>query len=246
LSEAADSDLLVFQVQRESGEVGQARIESLEDALTSLRANLRAENAPEIVQGALYRILKEGVRPNLVENEDARDELRAKALASLRDVVVHVQEGETIIEPNTTVTPEQIEKFRAYQADLHQRNRLPTGMDRQTIYRILLVFGVIVVAGFYIRLEDPMTLQSNSRLALLALVLVFSLSMVRATLEWSNLEVFDRHPEYTALLPYVAPMAFAPMVIAVLVGAGPALFSGLLISVFSAVIFGNRLEVLVL
>lgn len=243
---AGDNALVIFLLKRESGEIGQARVDSLEDALTYLQANLRAENLPDPVRLAVFRLLRGGLRPNLQPDEAAREELRAKALANLKPVVQHVEQGRSIIEPNTQVTPEQIEMLHAYQAFLNSQNRLPTGIDRQTIGRILLVLGIIIVAGFYIRLEDPMTLQSNARLALLALVLVFSLTLVRLTLEWSDTVVFERHPELVGVLPYIAPVAFAPMIIAVLVGAGPALFSGLLISVFSAIIFGNRLEVLVL
>lgn len=243
---AEGNELLMIQIKRDSGDVGRMRVDSPEDALTFLRANLRAENVPDSVHRAVSRLLQGGIEPNLFPDENARHALLERATASTQDVVVNVEEGESIIEPNTRVTREQMEKLREYQKFLNRQNRLPTGMDRQTIGRILLVLGIIVVAGFYIRLEDPMTLRSNARLALLALVLVFSLSLVRLTLEWTNLEIFDAQPELTVLLPYIAPMAFAPMVIAVLIGAGPALFSGLLVSVFSAIIFGNRLEVLVL
>lgn len=243
---AEGTELLVFHVKRDSGEIGQARVTLLDDAQTYLQSNLRAENVPDPVHRAVYRVLRGGLKHNLVPDEAARNELRERALANLRPVIVQVEQGRSIIEPNTQVTPEQVEMLHAYQEFLNLQNRLPTGMDRETIGRILLVLGVIIVAGFYIRLEDPMTLRSNSRLALLALVLVFSLSLVRLTLEWSSSGVVERHPELGAILPYIAPVAFAPMVIAVLIGAGPALFSGLLISVFSAIIFGNRLEVLVL
>lgn len=241
-----DDAILVYFVRRESGDIGQARVDSVENAMTYLRANLRAENVPDLVREAVYRLLKGGVRANLEQDAEAQNDLRTRALANLQPVVQRVQLGQSIIEPSTPVTAEQIEMLQHYQSFLRTRDRLPTGVDRQTVGRILLVLGVIIVAGFYIRLEDPMTLQSNARLALLALVFVFSLTLVRLTVEGGNTTYVEQHPELAGLLPYLAPVAFAPMVIAVLVGAGPALFSGLLISVFSAIIFGNRLEVLVL
>ncbi|MGH8021268.1 MAG: HD family phosphohydrolase, partial [Opitutaceae bacterium] len=83
-------------------------------------------------------------------------------------------------------------------------------------------------------------------LALLASVLVFSLLLVRGILELGNSRLFETSPQTAALLPYVAPTAFAPILIAVLIGAGPALFTGMLVSIFSAIIFGNRLDILVL
>jgi putative nucleotidyltransferase with HDIG domain len=47
-------------------------------------------------------------------------------------------------------------------------------------------------------------------------------------------------------LPYVAPTAFAPLIVAILIDAGSAIFMALLISIFTGVIYGNRLDLLVL
>jgi membrane-associated HD superfamily phosphohydrolase len=243
---AGDRELMMFHVIRDTGQVAQLHVLSVDVALTTLKINLGAENVPQAVSTALLRLLRPGVRANLVFDREQSEALERQVLETMKPEIVNVQAGDSIIEPQTKVTREQAEMLRAYQDFLNRADRLPTGIDEQTIGRILLVLGMIIVAGFFVRLEDPMTLESNSRLGLLALVLVFSLSLLRLTIEVGNSPYLTNSPEVAALLPYIAPTAFAPMVIAVLIGAGPALFSGLLVSVFAAIIFGNRVDVLVL
>lgn len=241
-----DQEMMMMHIRRDTGQVGQMRVTTIAEAQTSLRANLAAENVPQAVITALTRVLRTGIREDLVFDPEQSEALRQRMLASLEPVVVQVEAGRSIIEPHTRVTPEQHEMLVAYQTFLRESSRLPTGVDQQLIGRILLVLGVIIVAGFYLRLEDSKSLESNGRLALLALVLVVSLALIRGTLEVGSTTVFTNSPQIAALLPYVAPTAFAPMIIGVLIGAGPALFCGLLVSVFSAIIFGNRLDILVL
>src|SRR6201999_206231 len=51
---------------------------------------------------------------------------------------------------------------------------------------------------------------------------------------------------WASTLPYVAPTAFAPLIVAILIDAGSGIFMALLISIFTGVIYGNRLDLLVL
>ena len=245
-----EREMLMFQVQRASGDLMQTRVLSMDEAATNLRINLADNFASQSVSSpltlALFRLLRPGVQANLRHDEARTAALQEKLRAETPPVIVRVEVGQTIIEPNARVTEEQIEMLDAYQKHLQTNRALPTGIDEQLIGRILLVLGMIIVAGIYLRLEDPMSLQSNSRLGLVALVLLVNLGLLRATLEAGYLSVFNTAPELAALVPYVAPVALAPMIIAVLIGAGPALFSGLLVSVFAAIIFGNRLDLLVL
>ena len=241
-----DREMTLFNVRRDTGTFSSLRISTIEEAQTTLRANLFAENVPDPVLNALVRLLRPGITDNLVFDMEETEALRAQMLASMSPVIQNVEAGRSIIEPGTKVSSEQYEMLTAYQQHLNSSSGLPSGMNQELVGRILLVLGVIIVAGFYIRMEDSMTLRSNGRLALLASVLVVSLTLVRSTLEIGNTRIFETSPQTAALLPYVAPTAFAPILIAVLIGAGPALFSGLLVSIFSAIIFGNRLDILVL
>ena len=69
---------------------------------------------------------------------------------------------------------------------------------------------------------------------------------------WTNLyslggaEFFLRDEAWASTLPYVAPTAFAPLIVAILIDAGSGIFMALFVSIFTGVIYGNRLDLLVL
>jgi cyclic-di-AMP phosphodiesterase PgpH len=112
--------------------------------------------------------------------------------------------------------------------------------------RVLLVLAMVLASIIYVRLEDPETLASNVRLGLLALVVIFNLGLVRAVYSVGGAELFVRDPTWASALPYLAPTALAPLIVAILIDAGSAIFMALLISIFTGVIYGNRLDLLVL
>ena len=109
-----------------------------------------------------------------------------------------------------------------------------------------MVLAMLTAATFYIRLEDRATLLSNGRLGLLALVVVCNLALVRLCFEFGNLDQFLYDSSLSAILPYITPTALAPLIIAILMGSGPGLLTAMVVSLFSAVMFGNRLELMVM
>jgi hypothetical protein len=112
--------------------------------------------------------------------------------------------------------------------------------------RVLLVIAMVFASLIYIRIEDPETLRSNTRCGLLALVVIVNLALVRANYSLGGAEFFIRDGSWGSTLPYVAPTAFAPLIVAILINAGSGIFMALLISIFTGVIYGNRLDLLVL
>ncbi|HEX2099761.1 MAG TPA: phosphohydrolase, partial [Candidatus Synoicihabitans sp.] len=242
---AATDEITVFQITGSGGDIQNRSVESLEDALTFLRINLAAEGLGRETVILLYRLFGNGVTPNLVYDQEATKRQQEAALASLKPVTITVHRGETIIEAGTRVTPEQYEMLIE-----HRKHLLETGgaaMDEglQLFGRTLLVLAMVMACVFYIRLEDRETLQSNSRLGLLALVVMLNLTLVRATYALGGLPYFVSDSSAAALLPYLAPTALAPVIVAILIDAGSAVFMALLISIFTGVIYGNRLDLLV-
>lgn len=227
-----------------NNDVRQSRIESTDDALTMLRVALNAENVPPLVSSAFSRFFRDGVRPNFERDETEIQALRIKMLESLQPVIVNVQEGASIIEPNTRVTPEQYEQHLAYIR--HLDGESTDTIDSQLLGRGLMVMAMLIAATFYIRLEDRPTLQSNSRLGLLALVVVCNLLIVRLCFELGNIDKFLYDSSLSAILPYITPTTLAPLLIAILMGSGPGLLTAFMVSLFSAVMFGNRLELMVM
>ncbi len=224
--------------------IGQRRIESTDDALTQIRITFNAENVPPLVSSAFSRFFRDGVQPNFERDESEMQALRSKMVESLQPVIVRVQKGASIIEPDTRVTPEQYEQHRAYIR--HLDGQTTDTLDYQLLGRALMVMAMLIAATFYIRLEDRPTLQSNSRLGLLALVVVCNLAIVRLCFELGNLDQFIYDSNLSAILPYITPTTLAPLLVAILMGSGPGFLTALMVSLFSAVMFGNRLELMVM
>ena len=243
--ERSAARLRLFQVLRPDGSVATRPVESLEDALTYLRINLAAEEPDRGRAAALYRIFRDGITPNLVFDRDASRAREAEAVRDLRPVVVNVERGQSIIEPDTRVTQEQFEMLEAHRRALAE-NTSPLEEATRLSGRILLVLAMLAASLIYIRLEDPETLQSNSRLALLALVVLANLALVRVTYSLGSLDYFLENSSAASLLPYIAPVLIAPLIVALLIDAGSAIFMALFLSIFTSVIWGGRLDLLVL
>ena len=241
-----NGQVTVFEIADARGEVRNQAVESLEDALTLLRINLTAEGIGRETALSLFRLFRNGLTPNLIYDQAATKRRQEAALAALEPAQVVVQRGETIIEPGARVTPEQYEKLVAHRQHLLQSGGAAFDEGLQIFGRTLLVLAMVMACMVYIRLEDRETLQSNSRLGLLALVVMLNLTLVRAIYELGGLPYFINDSGATALLPYLAPTALAPVIVAILIDAGSAVFMALLISIFTGVIYGNRLDLLVL
>ena len=246
LATGGSGAVTIFQITRPNGDVVQRPIQSMEEALTFLRINLAAEGTGRETSLALFRILRNGLTANLTFDAEATNRLQDNALKSIKPVTVTVQRGETIIETNARVTPEQFEMLQAHRRFLLAQGQRSMDEGLQLFGRILLVLAMVMASTLYIRLEDRETLQSNGRLGLLALVVIINLALVRLTYSLGGLPFFVHNTTAASLLPYLAPTALAPLIVAILIDAGSAIFMALLISIFTSVIYGNRLDLLVL
>ncbi|MBP9913966.1 MAG: HDIG domain-containing protein, partial [Opitutaceae bacterium] len=242
---SAPGGVTVFQIQRPGGDIAQRPVQSLEEALTFLRINLSGDSVSREVALAVFRILRNGLKPNLVFDREASARREAEAVREVKPVIVHVARGQAIIEPGTHVSPEQYEMLMAQRKFLRENADTQRDEGLQLFGRILLVLAMVLASVFYVRLEDRETFQSNSRLGLLALVVILNLALVRAVYSLGGLDFFAQDSAWASILPYVAPSALAPLIVAILIDAGSGIFMALVISIFTGVIYGNRLDVIV-
>lgn len=246
LSGVTPGSAVVFQIIRPNGEIGQRSVQSMEDALTLLRVSLAADNVSRPAAQAVFRVFRFGLTPNIVFDRAATQARQVAAVNSVKPVMVTVSAGQTIIEPGERVTPEQYEMYMEYRRFLLTHGDTAT-QEGLTLYRrVLLVLAMVLASLIYIRIEDPETLRNNVRCGLLALVVITNLALVRLIYSFGGAEFFVRDGSWASTLPYVAPTAFAPLIVATLIDAGSGIFMALLISIFTGVIYGNRLDLLVI
>ncbi len=236
----------VFQIARPSGDVTVRPVQSLEEAMTFLRVNLAVEGLPRSSSLALFRLFRLGLTPNLVFDRDTTHRREAEAASQVKPVMVSVARGQSIIEPGDRVTAAQYEMLMAHRRFLREHTDSDLAEGLTLFSHILLVLAMVIASVLYIRLEDRETLQSNGRLGLLALVVIVNLALVRLVYSLGGVEFFLRDDSWASTLPFVAPTALAPLIVAILIDAGSAIFMALLISIFTGVIYGNRLDLIVL
>ncbi|MDR2676297.1 MAG: HDIG domain-containing protein, partial [Opitutaceae bacterium] len=241
----APGKVSVFRISRPDGASEQHTVQSLETAERFLRINLETPGIDGRTLLALFRIFHNGLNPNLVFDTDASERLQEESLKNLQPVTVHVERGQTIVEPGIHVTPEQYEMLEAHRRYLYEHGGADTVEALEFFRRVLFVLAMVIACVVYIRIEDRETLQNNGRLALLALVALANLGLIRFTYWLGELPYFIQHSAIASLLPYVAPTAIATLLVAILIDAGSAVFMALLVSIFASVIFGNRLDLLV-
>ncbi len=246
LGGTAPGSVTVFQVVRPTGEVAIRPVQSMEEAMTFLRVNLAVESLPRPTALALFRFFSTGLTANLVFDHDATQAREVATRRQVKPVLVSVARGQTIIEPGERVSPGQYEMLMAYRRYLREHTDTPFDEGLTLFGRILLVLSMVIASVIYIRLEDRETLQRNGRLGLLSLVVIVNLAIVRLVYSIGGLDFFTHDGSWASTLPYVAPTALAPLIVAILIDAGSAIFMALLISIFTGVIYGNRLDLVVL
>ena len=237
---------VVFQIARPDGEVNQRSVQTKEDALTILRVSLASNNLSRQAVQALFRLFLFGVNGNVVFDRAATLARHDTAQKAIKPVIVHVARGQTIVEAGARVTPEQHEMLLAHRQYVREHGESDVREGLTLFGRVLLVLAMVLASLIYIRIEDPETLRSNVRCGLLAIVVIVNLALVRANYSLGGAEFFVRDGSWASTLPYVAPTAFAPLLVAILIDAGSGIFMALLISIFTGVIYGNRLDLLVL
>ena len=246
LAATGNGSAVVFQIARPDGDTAPRNVQSMEDALTLLRVSLATDGVSRSSTQGVFRVFRFGLVPNVLFDRAATQAGLAEATRNLKPSTVSVARGQIIIEPGDRVMPEQYEMFQAHRRYLldHGDTELNEGL---TLFgRVLLVLAMVLASLIYIRIEDAETLRSNVRCGLLALVVIANLALVRANYSLGGAEFFVRDGSWASTLPYVAPTALAPLIVAILIDAGSGIFMALFISIFTGVIYGNRLDLLVL
>ncbi|MEN9812437.1 MAG: hypothetical protein RL479_1123 [Verrucomicrobiota bacterium] len=238
--------VVAFQIRRADDTAASQPVQSLEDALAVLRGSLAGDQVPRAAAQAVFRLFRFGVTPNLVFDRLATAAREEAVSQALRPVTVRVVQGQTLVEPGDKVTPEVFELLNAHRNYLREHADAATQEGLTLLGRVLLVVAMVIASLIYIRIEDAETLRSNARLGLLALVVIANLALVRANYSLGGAEFFLRDEAWGSTLPYVAPTALAPLLVAILIDAGSGIFMALLVSIFTGVIYGNRLDLLVL
>ncbi len=239
--------LSLFNVFDDEGRLDQVEIQPQEEALRSLRINLSALDVPRHVSIALFRMLREGLAPNVRFDAEKTAALVERTQAAVEPVTVRVRQGDTIIEPNSRVTARQVEQLEAYRKEIrrsHTRD-IALGMESLFIERALLVIVIVVGAALYLRVSR-ISIKDNQRvIAFSGLLVLFNLIIVRLLIQLASSGAAEANPILVALIPYLIPIALGPMIITMLLGSGPGVLAAAILGILNAMMQGNAFDVLV-
>lgn len=206
---------------------------ALQAAITGLGDDLN-------VSRALYRIVRRGIVPNqLFDQEEHQDNLR-RAAESVDPVKVQIEEGDVLIEAGEEISPMDIEALEEYRQALLQREELPGGWNLTFLRRMLLT--VFLMCGAAIAWRVGFVQRDSTRHLLMAcLVLLVSVALLRISQAVGDLRLFRSDPVVVATLPYAAPIACGAMLLTLLAGRGAALLGAIIIAMLYGIMRGNSL-----
>jgi len=183
---------------------------------------------------AFYSLSLNGLRERHYDPAATKDRALAK-LASLPPVHVEVAEGELIIHKGDRITLETHEKYQTYREEVSAGNEL--------LYeRFLLTMGIFVVVALYVRLVMPDAWSNGRRLGIVGVAVLLNLGLSRLILELGHADLFGGNATLIAVLPYLLPVSFGSMIVAIMAGPRSALLTALLVGLFHSAMQGTDLQ----
>ncbi len=233
--------IAVVQLMDESGNQSLPYARSLEDALVALRIRLDALSGKREISRTLFDIFRYGIRENLVYSETATKEAKANAIKQIPPQTIHFKEGETLIEPGQIATEEVIESLTAYRQEEQNRGNdslIYNSLFLERIVLTLLLFAAIVTC---IKYGLPDFYRDKRAITITAIGVLLNLLIIRLIMELGY-GAFPENSSFLALLPFITPYTFAPIITAALIGISPAIVSTLAISVLFGILQDNSIE----
>lgn len=216
-----------------------------EEAVPLLRINLAGLGIDTSLSRALYRIYRRGLAPNLVYDSERTEAEKREAAQSVRPVQVNISEGQTLIEPGSIITPDQIEAYTAYRGEMAERSDYGWGIDATLAERAVLALGLMLGALIYIQVSLRTMHRSNRRLALAALVVLFNLTLARLVLQLGESRLIGSDPSFLAILPVSVPVALGGLIMAIMVGPTAGVLVAVFVSALNGLMQANSIDVFI-
>ncbi len=185
----------------------------------------------------LGEFLIKGLRLRSIDRT-ATTSAQERAISDMEPTVISVQEGDIILRRGEKVTASDLEKYQEYlDLALEDSVLLP---KRIFVTIVTLLFGIV-----YIRLVLPTFWADGPRSSIVATAILSNLAFSRFVMELGETELFGSSPILIGLLPYLLPIAFAPMIVMITVGPRMATLTAMMTCVFHAAMQEIGIEMLV-
>ena len=182
------------------------------------------------------------VQPNITFNRKETEERKKKASDSIKPVLYKIKAGEMLLREGERVTPGQLLKIEAFQAQEKHQLKLSIGVGA-TMMMVCLLIIIFILLQYHTR---PINQNLNNHLLFLSCMLIvfFLVARVSVTLSETLAQKTSSGISLSALLLGV-PMASGAMTVCLFMGLNVAAAFALTLSVATAFIFQNRFDIFV-
>ena len=240
-TEGSDTGVAVIQLADAEGRNQLPDARTFDESLVALRVRINALSDDAETARALFRIFREGLRPNLVYSATATSAATQRAIDRIEPVVFEYREGDTLITPGSVVRPMDVERLEAYREAGEVRGRDALLLDPLFLERCLLTLLLLVAIYIYVKQGLREVHKRNHSLAIAAVSILLNLLVIRVIMEIGDIALTNSRGAL-GMLPFFAPFALAPILVSVLVGAAPAAVCALIIGVLFGIMQNNSIE----
>lgn len=179
------------------------------------------------LKGVLSEIASKSLGPNLTSNVVETSRRREEAIASVapQKKFVAVQKGELIIEKGKPFTPFDLIKLDAVRSISVDGQKFAFSI----IGICLIVIVLIIIPALYFAYYEPEIYSNNRHLILIAAIVVILIAAAKS-ISLSNLP------------SYFIPAAIGPMLVALLLGARPAIILAILTALLTGLVMGGKFD----
>lgn len=244
-SNGSSPEVTLIQLVDEKGNNNLPNARPFDDALVDLRVRINALSRGDQTARRVFEIFRAGLEVNLVYSQEATDSAIARALSLVELPTVEYQDGDTLIEPGAMITELDLERVTAYKAAERAQGSDSIIFNPLFLERMIMTSILLIAVYLYIKQGLRDIYKRNRSLAITAVAILANLLIIRLVIEVGEIASLNNRP-LLSTLPFIAPYALAPILVAVLVGAGPAVLCALVTSVCFGITQNNSIELLLI
>ena len=155
--------------------------------------------------------------------------------------LIEFEEGDTLIELGAIIQEIDQELLEAYHAAELETGNESFLLNELFLHRLTLTLLLLIAVYIYLRNSIWNLGQRNQAVAVTAVCILLNLILIRLITMIGDSALVTNNTALS-LLPYIAPYALAPILVSVLVGAGQAILTTLIISVVFGILHGTSIE----
>ena len=217
----------------------QQRVRTQEGALHYMRMHLLSMDLDKDIIAILFKILKQGIRPNLVyDAEESKIDMNL-IIRSVKPVMIHYATGDVIVDQDVQIDPELYEAIVAYQKALHNSSAHQHDLIGIFLTKTFLTFLIICVVFIGLSFSPPYSsILWKKKLMALFLLAFIQLAFDRMFIQLGSLDFFPKNLLFTYALYCITPFMFSTALTALLFGP----MEGLLMSVVTTSVYALMLS----